>query len=53
VIHGKTFPHEGQDQMANPSLLDVNDSILIVIYIQPLFAKKENKSEESTPAKDV
>jgi nicotinamidase-related amidase len=31
--------------MANSSLLDVNDSLLIVIDIQPSFVKKENKAE--------
>jgi nicotinamidase-related amidase len=31
--------------MTNSSLLDVSDSILIVIDIQPSFVKKENKNE--------
>ena len=31
--------------MNNSSLLDVNDSLLIVIDIQPSFVKKENKAE--------
>jgi nicotinamidase-related amidase len=47
VIHGKIFPHEGQDQMTNSSLLDVNDSVLIVIDIQASFVKKENKNEHN------
>jgi len=33
--------------MTNSSLLDVNDSILIVIDIQPLFIKKENENEHN------
>jgi nicotinamidase-related amidase len=31
--------------MNNSSLLDINDSLLIVIDIQPSFVKKENKAE--------
>ncbi len=34
--------------MASTSLLDVNDSLLIVIDIQPSFVKKEN-SEDHNP----
>ena len=33
--------------MANSSLLDVNDSVLIVIDIQPPFVKKEYKAENN------
>lgn len=33
--------------MTDSSLLDVNDSILIVIDIQPSFVKKENKNEHN------
>ena len=33
--------------MANSSLLDVNDSLLITIDIQPWFVKKENKAENN------
>jgi hypothetical protein len=31
--------------MPNSSILDINDSLLIVIDIQPSFVKKENKAE--------
>ena len=33
--------------MTNSSLVDVNDSLLIVIDIQPSFVKKENKAENN------
>ena len=33
--------------MTNSSLIDINDSLLIVIDIQPSFVKKENKSENN------
>ena len=33
--------------MAKVSLLDVNDSLLIVIDIQPSFVKRENKAEDN------
>jgi nicotinamidase-related amidase len=31
--------------MTNSSLIDINDSLLIVVDIQPSFVKKENKNE--------
>src|SRR5512133_2261101 len=33
--------------MANSSLIDVNDSLLIAIDIQPSFVRKENKAENN------
>ena len=33
--------------MTNSSLIDINDSLLIAIDIQPSFVKKENKSENN------
>jgi len=33
--------------MTNSSLIDINDSLLIIIDIQPSFVKKENKSENN------
>jgi len=33
--------------MTKPSLIDVNDSLLIVIDIQPSFVKKENKAKNN------
>src|SRR5690349_21438963 len=33
--------------MANSSLLDVTDCLLIVIDVQPLFVRKENKAENN------
>ena len=33
--------------MTNSSLLDANDSLLIIIDIQPSFVKKENKAENN------
>ena len=35
--------------MTNSSLLEVNDSVLIVIDIQPGFVEKENKEEGNNP----
>src|SRR5436190_20030841 len=36
------------NSMTKLSILDVNDSLLIVIDIQPSFVKKENKAENNS-----
>ena len=38
---------QGDTLMTSSSLLDVNDSLLIVIDIQPSFVKKESKAENN------
>ena len=41
------FHRKGQKYMTNSSLLEVSDSMLIVIDVQPSFVKKESKNEHN------